>query len=173
MPDLSHLDESNPVDQVQEEKARSFDPIPDGNYNAEIVEAGVVQKPDGRNMLKIKLAIVGGAFDGRWLWMNMMLETPQNLGYAKRDLGILGIRLAKWNDLNERAAEMVGICVAVKQKTTVSRSTGTEFTNIYLQRALKQEEVDALPKDDEPRAAPASPAAAAGIAGDPQDQLPF
>jgi hypothetical protein len=159
------------MDQVQEVKAKSFDPIPDGNYNAEIAEAEVLQKPDGRNMLKIKLAIAGGAFDGRWVWMNYFLETPQNLGFVKRDLATLGIRLAKWNDLNERAAELVGICVEIRKKTTISKMNGQEYQNIYLTRALRQEEVDALGG-----AAPApngSPAAAAGIGSDPADQLPF
>ena len=124
---------------AEEEKAKNFDPVPDGKYTVEVEAAKVATSQSGQAMLKWTLRIVGGKFDGRLLWRNNMLETKQNLGWLKRDLAISGIVLAKLNDLNDRAQELVGFCFEVTQKTT------GQYSNIYLNRLLSQEEVDKLP----------------------------
>jgi len=68
------------------------------------------------------------------------------LGWLKRDLAISGIVLTKLNDLNDRAQELVGFCFEVTQKTT------GQYSNIYLNRLLSQEEVDKLPpRETNPR----------------------
>ena len=168
--DLSDLE--GEFNNAEEQKARNFDPIPDGKYIAEVLEADIIQKPDGRRMLKWKLAVVGGPFDGRWLWRNNMVETRQNLGFLKKDLGVCGITLAKLNDLNERAKELVGLCVEIAQVTK------GQFSNVYLNRLLTQAEVDALPKSGDGGGngqsdAPAQAAPDSGQSGDPNDEIPF
>ena len=92
-----------------------------------------------------------GPYDGRKMWRNSMLVSKSNLAWLKTDLAKLNMTLAKVNDLNDRAHELVGLCVHVTQKQA------GQYTNVYLDRLATDEEIAEL-------SAPAL---------DPNDKTPF
>lgn len=156
---------------ANEEKAGNFDPIPDGKYTVEVTDAEVTTSKSGQAMLKWTMRVVGGKYDNRLVWRNNLLETRQNLGWLKKDLKLCGIELAKLNDLNERAAELCGLCLQITQKST------DKYSNVYLNRLLTQEEVDKLPpaKDPPSNGGNGTPGVKSfkPAANEPDDTIPF
>jgi hypothetical protein len=131
--DLSHLEDDFTGAEAQ--AAKSFDDIPDGKYLVEVMAADVTSSRAGSPMLSWSFEIRAGNHDGRKLWRNNMLASKANLGWLKTDLAKCGITLAKVNDLNERAHELVGLILHVVQKTN-----GT-YKNVYLERLATEAEV--------------------------------
>lgn len=163
--DLSHLEDDFAA--AAEEKARNFDPLPDGKYVVRVAEALVTESKSGTAMLKWQLQVVGGRFNGRFMWRQNMLESKQNCGWLKRDLAVCDITLAKVNDLNERARELVGLHLEVTQKTA------GQYSNVYLNRLLSPIEVAALYAERVPvdNVGGDEPPARAGTVDD--DDIPF
>ena len=151
--DLSHLEED--FSSSEEKKASNFDPLPDGKYIVEVDQAELTTSRSGSPMLKWTLRVLQGPFDNRLMWRNNMLASKENLGWLKADLTKCGLTLAKVNDLNERAGELVGCVLEVTQKTN------GQFTNVYINRMLTDDEVTALTN------------AAAAPPIDPNDVTPF
>lgn len=165
--DLSHLE--GEFENSDESKARNFDPLPDGKYFVEVDAAEVTTSRSGQAMLKWTLRVLQGRFDNRMLWRNNMLETRQNLGWLKKDLKICGVELAKLNDLNTRASELVGLCLEITQKTS------DKYSNVYLNRLLTDEEIAKLSASATPPATNGGNGATAPAraATEADDNLPF
>ncbi len=154
--DLSYLDEQDPIDKIKEEVAKTFDPLPDGKYTVEVASAEVTtSKTSNAPMLKWSLKVIGGPYAGRLMWRNNMLASEQNRKWTKTDLSKCEMQIGKWSELPARASELVGLVLAVNQKTSGN------YTNVYIERLLSQAEVDALPTSE------------ASAAADKNDHLPF
>lgn len=71
----------------------SFEALPAGDYDLEIVEATATQSKAGKPMFKTKSKVVGGPYNGRLLWDNIVLTTDnaQALGFFFRKMGALGL----------------------------------------------------------------------------------
>ena len=147
--DLSHLEDD--FTGAEEQKAKAFDDLPDGKYIVEVMAAEVTSSRAGSPMLAWSLEVRSGPCDTRKMWRNNMLASKANLGWLKTDLAKCGITLAKVNDLNDRAHELVGLVLHVTQKTN-----GT-YKNVYIDRLATEEDVADL-------SAPAL---------DPNDKTPF
>jgi len=62
----------------------SRDPIPAGDYVLKCLEAEEKETSSGGTMIKAKFEVVGGEYDGRWVWNNYNIvnasEKAQNIG---------------------------------------------------------------------------------------------
>jgi hypothetical protein len=62
----------------------NYDPIPDGEYTLECLEAEEKETASGGEMIKAKFRVVGGEFDNRFIWQNFNTvnknETAQKIG---------------------------------------------------------------------------------------------
>ncbi|KAB7788012.1 DUF669 domain-containing protein [Methylorubrum populi] len=63
----------NPSDVPEDEKG-SFDPMPAGDYNAQIVESEIKQTKSGGDMLRLTLEIIDGPFANRKVWDNLNIR---------------------------------------------------------------------------------------------------
>jgi len=118
----------------------AWDPVPDGDYEAEVEQASVVQSKSGKPMAKLKLRIVGEDSGGRVLWKNAVL-TGNSLPYAKKDLAAVGIEVGKLSDLPDALAGLVGAVleVAVRNKD--------DNQNVYFNDVLHAAPAQADPDD--------------------------
>lgn len=65
-------------------------PVPVGNYDATVVSVKVKNWNDGGQSIEFEYQIVGGAYNGRHLWMNGRIEKGK-VGRTKGFLALLGI----------------------------------------------------------------------------------
>lgn len=65
----------------------NYDPIPDGEYTLEAIDAEEKETAAGGVMIKAKFEVVGGEYAGRWIWQNFNVvnksEKAQNIGRAQ------------------------------------------------------------------------------------------
>lgn len=93
------MTESVSWDQLIEEAgdtlATNFDPLPADDYDLEVVEASHVKTKTvpSKDMFKIQAKVVGGAFNNRRIFDNIVLVTDskQALGFFFRKMGAMGL----------------------------------------------------------------------------------
>jgi hypothetical protein len=100
----------------------NFEPIPAGNYNAQVAEADLVPTKDGSGQyIKMKLAILGPSHEGRVLFSNINIRNKstqaetiglQQLGDIARAIGLQAV-----SDTDQLVGATMQIKVAVKAAT--------------------------------------------------------
>ncbi|KAB1076684.1 DUF669 domain-containing protein [Methylobacterium soli] len=67
---------------------RSFEPMPAGDYNMQIVESDIAQTKAGGDMLKLTLEVIDGPFANRKVWDNLNIRNSNAVaqGIAQRAL---------------------------------------------------------------------------------------
>lgn len=70
------------------EDDRNFEPMPEGDYNVQIIESEIVATAKGGDMLKLTLEVIGGPFENRKVWDNLNIRNanPQAQSIAHRAL---------------------------------------------------------------------------------------
>jgi hypothetical protein len=148
--DLLRLDDDYAGCEAAERKA--FEDVPPGRYQAYIDRLYLDRaKTSNRLLLKWELVIAVGPLQGRRIFRNNTVETPDNLRWLKGDLQTAGLTITK---LSELAAHLDGeTLIGVLLDITVSvKGTGDDArTNVYLNKRID--------RGDGPTA-PAAPAAA-------------
>ena len=141
--DKSELEEFDTEYQEAPVKERSFDPIPDGRYLVTVDKIEITRaKQSGNPMLKWHLRILtAGKYRDRLLWRNNLLVTPQNMQWLKSDLHICGVDLVKLSELPDRLSDLLDI------ELDVSVQNRDDFCNVYINKRLRTDGVDA-PADD-------------------------
>lgn len=80
--DVSEVDMSNAT-----VGGGNYDPIPEGEYTLKALDAEEKETQSGGTMIKVKFEVVGGEYDGRWIWQNFNTvnrnEKAQNIGRAQ------------------------------------------------------------------------------------------
>ena len=73
--------------------AGGFDPLPDGDYDLQIVEATAAVSQSGKTMFKVKAQVQTGAHAKRLVWDNLVVSTdnPTALGIFFRKMNALGL----------------------------------------------------------------------------------
>jgi hypothetical protein len=128
--DLAGLDDAY-VDAPDED---GFDAIPDGTYQAVIDRVELKRsKTSGRKMLEWELKILGPSHAGRKVWKYTLLETPENVAWAKKDFRRVGLHLEKLSDLPSRLEELLDLRVEITKKTR------GEYEDIYFRKRLSGE----------------------------------
>lgn len=62
--------DTSEVDVNDTPSSGNYDPIPDGEYTLVGLEAEEKSTASGGEMIKVKFEVVGGEFNGRWIWQN-------------------------------------------------------------------------------------------------------
>ena len=70
---MANLGDTFDPGQVPEDE-RSFDPLPAGDYNCQIVESDVVATKSGGDMLKLTLEVIDGPYENRKVWDNLNIR---------------------------------------------------------------------------------------------------
>lgn len=74
--------------------AKTFEPIPEGDYDFEVVDVKAEMTKDGKKKkYNMKAKVVGGAHNGRFVWDNIVLTTdnPNALGFFFRKMASMGL----------------------------------------------------------------------------------
>lgn len=71
---------------------KPFEPIPEGTYPVEVVDAQARTTAGGRQAFRLKLVVTYGQFAGHTLWKNLVIgETAQSVAVFLRQVEALGI----------------------------------------------------------------------------------
>ena len=83
----------NWADLVNEAGDVGYDPLPDGDYDLNIVEANAKVTQTGKTMFAIKAQVLTGAHAKRLVWDNLVVSTdnPNALAIFFRKMGALGL----------------------------------------------------------------------------------
>ena len=140
--DLAHFDEEFSEAEIEE---RQFDPIPDGKYQVNIEKVELCRaKTSGNPMLKWTLRILAPKFEGRLLWHNNVMATPENLKWLKTDLHICGLDLDKLSELSNNLDRLIDV------KIEVTKRTRDENENVYINKLIElkdgEDEYDSVSK---------------------------
>lgn len=104
--------------------------VPDGKYQASIVEATLTTSKAKDPMLKIKLRVVGPNHVGTILYKNTVIG-PNTIGFLKADLMRLKIGLTKLSELPTRLHEFAGKVIEINCKAN------GDNTNIYINKVIQ------------------------------------
>lgn len=139
--DLSELNaifkDMGGVDKV-EDYANSFENLPDGDYIGEIEKFETKNsKSSGKPMAVITVAVEDGKKEFKYLMLagEDLKSTQTAVARAVTQLKKLGVEGVELEDFLTGAEKLVGTKVALKIKTTVSKSSGKEFRNVDLELA--------------------------------------
>jgi hypothetical protein len=127
--DLAQFDEDFSQAEIDE---REFEPIPDGKYQVIIEKVELCHaRTSGNPMLKWTLRILGPKYEGRLLWRNNVMATPENLKWLKTDLHVCGLDLDKLSELPANLHKIIDV------KIEVTKRTRGENENVYINRRSK------------------------------------
>ena len=168
--DFGDLDGSDTYDKSEAAKSGDFgEPVPDGKYQCIVDKAWLAfNKAGDKRMLRWNLKIIGGAYGGRVLFRNNVIETPDNIKWLKGDLQVCGLTIHKLAELKDKVSSLIGVGVEVQVKNQGKDAQGRPNQNVYLNKAI---EID--------RAAAAAAGESGGAAGTgggaafDDDQVPF
>ncbi|KAB1068883.1 DUF669 domain-containing protein [Methylobacterium planeticum] len=84
---MAYLGNTFDPNEVPEDE-RSFEPMPEGDYNVQIVESEIAPTKSGGDMLKLTLEVIDGQFANRKVWDNLNIRNSNAVaqGIAQRAL---------------------------------------------------------------------------------------
>jgi hypothetical protein len=94
-------------------------PVPEGKYQAEIVNAGVFEHKDlGHDMVLIELEVINGEFAGKTLqkWYHLVSEKVTE--FLKKELAKLGFDVVDRDQLKTYISDLLGKTVEVDVRIT-------------------------------------------------------
>lgn len=138
--DLEYLDEQF----AETPEATVGAVVPDGPYVVRIESVDLVtSQTSGNLMLKWVMVITDGEYAGKSLHHNNMMQTAQNLGFLKRDLGVFGVpvnepgfKLSQF--VNSQLTSLMDTVVQVNARTKPDAS-GQPRTNVYFNQVIEGE----------------------------------
>ena len=107
-----------------------FEPVPDGRYQVRVETVEITRSRAGDPMLKWMLRIVGPTHQGRVLWRNCVMATPESIHRLKKDLYACGVKLARMSELRANLGQLVDIHLEVSKKTR------GEFDSVFLNKRI-------------------------------------
>lgn len=135
-----------------------FAPIPDGTYTVQCKEAEAKTFSSGNVGIKMKMAVVGGPYNGRFLWTNLVWATSneQSLGMFVKKCVAFGLT-REWlstgaPSLQTTANELVGRMAEAKVVT--SEYQGKKSNDVKNLSPLSSAPTAAPPMAPGPGAAP-------------------
>lgn len=91
---------------VLEEQAKDpgIGALPANKYNARVKKAEAVKASSGNPMIKLQLEVVGGPYDTRVVWTNIVFSTgnAKAMKYTLRKLAALGVTGRCWRRRTHR-----------------------------------------------------------------------
>ena len=128
-------DEYTPIDLTSFDEEYASAPVedrsepPDGKYQVNVEKVELTRsKEKGDPMLKWQLRILGPSQQGRMLFRNNMIVTPDNIKWLKNDLALCGLLLDKLSDLPNQLERLLDVKLEVtKTLTAVQVNSETEL----------------------------------------------
>ena len=112
-------------------KEREFEPVPDGKYQVNVKRVELTRsKSSDTPMLKWELQILAPSCQGRMLFHNNMIETPENLKWLKTDLHTCGLELKKLSELPGNLEKLLDV------KLEVTKRTRGDYENVFFNRRI-------------------------------------
>ena len=146
------------LDQAGDEVTDTFEPLPESNYDLEVVEATYKPSTTGKDMWKIQAKVLGGTYNNRRIFDQLVLSRENQVAVRIffQSMAVLGLNrdYFRSNPSNEQ------IAVALKGRRFVGKVTQKTYQGDLqneLKRYVKPLPVEAVP--GAPTAAPAAPAA--------------
>lgn len=104
--------------------AKTYTPLPEGEYNLVIEKAEEKDSKNGDPMLSLKFKVDGGQYDGRFLFETVMLShsNPKVVEMGQRKLH--SIMLLTGVTAPKDASDFVGRTLTTKVKTIKDKGTG-------------------------------------------------
>lgn len=121
-----------------EDYTNNYENLPDGDYIGEIEKFETKNsKSSGKPMAVITVAVEDGKKEFKYLMLagEDLKSTQTVVARAVTQLKKLGVTGVELGDFLTNAEKLVGTRVALKIKTTVSKSSGKEFRNVDLELA--------------------------------------
>jgi hypothetical protein len=108
------------------------DEPPDGEYDVAVERAEVkLSKTSGKPMLSWQYRIEGPSQAGRCLFRHdVFTADAEKMGRLLSDLHVCGLKLERFQDIEARAGELVGVRLRVKKRTK------GEFTDVFINGRL-------------------------------------
>lgn len=107
-------------------------PIPDGKYQVIVKRVELKRSKYDNLFLSWGLQILApGPYVGRMLWKNSIIVTDTNIKWLKQDLGICGLYLSKFSELEEELDKLLDI------ELDITKVTKEEYENIYFNRKIQ------------------------------------
>ena len=129
--DLAQFDEDFAGANIQD---REFESVPDGTYQANVKKVELTRSKSSETpMLKWTLEILAPKYNGRLLFRNNMIETPENIKWLKTDLHTCGLDLKKLSDLPANLEKLLDV------KLEVTKRTRGEYENVFFNRRIVKE----------------------------------
>ena len=95
-----------------------FANVPDGKYQARVERVNLMRgRTSNKKMLEWDLVITDGEYEGRHTWKYTLLEEPEHMKFAKRDLLCCGLKLERISDLPQHLEELLNVTIPVTLKT--------------------------------------------------------
>jgi hypothetical protein len=124
----------------EQEHDPGYTPVPKGKYTVRVVKAEAVKTGKGDDMLKIVTQVVGGPYDTKQIWTNIVFATsnPKAMRFTLRKLSALGVTreiLGTQNPPPERIADMI-IGAECEAEVSVTEYQGEQRNDIAAFRVV-------------------------------------
>lgn len=156
------------IEQAGDAVPTSYDPLTNGDYDLEVVEAKYVKASTGKDMWKVQSKVIGGEFNNRRIFDNVVLD-PSNLPWFFEKMAAMGLTLDYFKtkpDNNAVASALTGR----KFRAKIVQKTHNGEVGNDIKKYLGSSAVAAPPAASSPSPAPApapSPAPAPAPAPSP------
>jgi len=104
--------------------------LPEGKYDAEIIDTEIFESKEGRMFLRINLKVVRGDLAGTKFTKLHSLDNPDRFKFLKGDLAVCGLMLGKLSELPDKMKEIHGVHVYVQAKLN------GKYVNYYINGRL-------------------------------------
>ncbi len=146
------LAEHDKMYEETEVKERSY--LPDGIYQASIIEARVEKSNNGDLQLVMTFQAESGPFKGATIRKYYYLEEERGIGFVKQDMHTLNFDLMKLSDLPMKTDFLIGKCAEIKvQHKDVPRDDGSikTYVNVYINKLIQTDSnyIDPPPVGDD------------------------
>lgn len=151
--------------EVDVNEGPSYELIPEGEYTLKGVDAEEKETASGGEMIVGKFEIVGGKYDGRWIWMNFNIknrsETAQRIGRQQLVAWATACGKPEADDTDKLLDKRFNAIVGVQKGTGGYKDSNTIKQFLFGDAPAKTDN-SAPAKKEETKSAQQKPAASSG-----------
>lgn len=109
-----------------------FTELPEGEYKAVIDNIQFKESKAGNLMCEWEFIIDEGDYSNRHHWKYNVLNSPENMKRLLTELAKFGVDTTTMESIEKGFTDMINVPVTLEIKKSVSKKTGTEFTNTHV-----------------------------------------
>lgn len=145
---MSWEDEFNKVE-VRQTGTRTFTPVADGKYEAEITSCVIGDGTQGLPALEWEFTIRSGDFQNRRLWRSQKFDAV-GIGYIKMNFSMLGLPCGTADEVKASVPKAIGkyVEINVKQKENPN-NPDKPYMNVYINKALDTSTLKGIDETEE------------------------